>query len=331
MPHIDTDEAASRYRQRILDVREKKILITNFFGTEQEGDLSEAANCRGFGRIRHFKRHRDEDWVDNPLPIEPAIRCLGLVAADEIRAQVFQSAACNWRCWYCFVPFNLLSANRAHSAFLGAPELLDLMSQEREVCPIIDLTGGEPGLTPEWILWWVEELERRDMSDRFYLWSDDNLSVDYFWRFLSSSEQDKIIRYRRSARVGCFKGFDEPSFAYNTAAAPELFERQFAMMRRLICTGMDVYAYVTLTTESVVGIRDRMKRFLDRLQCLSERLPLRTVPLKVDVFSPVTRRLRSDHEAALRNQMIAIESWLEEVESRFRPEMRSLPITEVAL
>src|SRR5438067_1016454 len=127
MPHIDTDEAASRYRQRILDVREEKILITNLLGTEQESDLSEPTNCRGFGRIRHFKKHRHGDWVDNPLPIEPAIRCLGLGAADEIRAQVFQSAACNWRCWYCFVPFKLLSANRAHSAFLGAPELLDLM------------------------------------------------------------------------------------------------------------------------------------------------------------------------------------------------------------
>lgn len=329
--YINTDEAAARYRDKILNLREQKILLTNFHGTEQESDLSEPANCRGFGRVRHFKRCRLEDWVENPLPIDPAVRSLGLVASDTIRAQVFQTAACNWRCWYCFVPFNLLSANRNQSSFLSVPELLDLMSQDNAMCPVIDLSGGEPGLTPEWMLWWVEELERREMTRRFYLWSDDNLSVDYFWRVLSSSQQEKIISYAHSGRVGCFKGFDEDSFSYNTSAAPELFKRQFAIMKRLISTGMDVYAYVTLTTPSVSNIRGQMRRFVDRLQSISETLPLRTVPLRIEVFSPVAPRLRASDEAALRNQEIAVESWLEEIDSRFTSGIRDLSVTEVAL
>lgn len=329
--YLDTDKAAARYRQNILNLREQKILITNYHGTEQESDLTEPANCRGFGRVRHFRRRLHGDWVVNPLPLDPATRCLGLAPADEIRAQVFQSAACNWRCWYCFVPFNLLSANRQHSSWLSANELLDLMLEESDVCSVIDLSGGEPGLTPEWMLWWVEELERRNMSSRFYLWSDDNLSVDYFWRVLSLSQQERIVSYANSGRVGCFKGFDEDSFAYNTAAAPELFERQFAIMKRLIATGIDVYAYVTLTTPCVKGIGDRMRRFVDRLQSISETLPLRTVPLKIELFSPVASRVRRSDATALNNQVIAVESWLREIELRFPAEVRGLSVTEVGL
>lgn len=329
--YLDTDKAAARYRQNILNLREQRILVTNYHGTEQEPDLTEPANCRGFGRVRHFTRHRHGDWVANPLPVNPATRCLRLAPADEIRAQVFQSAACNWRCWYCFVPFNMLSANKQYSSWLSVNELLDLMLEESDVCSMIDLSGGEPGLTPEWMLWWVNELERRNMSRRFYLWSDDNLSMDYFWRFLSTAQQERIVSYTNSGRVGCFKGFDEDSFAYNTAAAPELFERQFAIMKRLIATGIDVYAYVTLTAPSVKDIGDRMRRFVDRLQSISETLPLRTVPLKIELFSPVVSRVRRSDATALKNQAIAVESWVREIELRFPASVRGLSVTEVSL
>ena len=65
----------------------------------------------GFGRIRHFRRSTSPGWPSNPLPIDPACKFLGTPAEDVARAQVFQNAVCNWRCWYCFVPFELLSAN----------------------------------------------------------------------------------------------------------------------------------------------------------------------------------------------------------------------------
>jgi rRNA maturation endonuclease Nob1 len=39
---------------------------------------------------------------------QPASRKLGLAEADMMEAQVFQVASCNWRCWYCFVPYELL-------------------------------------------------------------------------------------------------------------------------------------------------------------------------------------------------------------------------------
>ncbi len=120
---IDTDTLSEYYRARAVDLQNKRLLITNFRGTAQEPDLSEPPNCDGFGRVRHFRRATSAGWPANPLPIDPACKALALPVTDQLRAQVFQNAVCNWRCWYCFVPFNLLAANRQYANFLRFPRI----------------------------------------------------------------------------------------------------------------------------------------------------------------------------------------------------------------
>src|ERR1700722_271034 len=90
---VDTEALAARYRSVTVDVVNKKLLVTNFRGTEQEKDLNEVPNCDGFGRIRHFRRKTSAGWPLNPLPIDPARAALRLGPQDEIRAQEFQNAA----------------------------------------------------------------------------------------------------------------------------------------------------------------------------------------------------------------------------------------------
>ena len=89
---------------------------------------------------------------------------------------------------------------------------------------MIDLTGGQPDLTPEWVPWMIEELRRRELTNKVYLWSDDNLSNDYFWRYLTDDQRAAIKGYRNYGRVACFKGIDRGSFAFNTGADPALFD-----------------------------------------------------------------------------------------------------------
>src|SRR5205085_10068263 len=134
--------------------------------------------------------------------------------------------------------------------------------------PMIDLTGGQPDLVPEWVPWMMTELRERGLEQNIYLWSDDNLSNDYFWQFLSERDRELIATYRNYGRVCCFKGFNADSFSFNTLAEPALFERQFDLMGRLLTTGMDLYTYVTITTPSPRGIADDMRHFVDRLQKL---------------------------------------------------------------
>ena len=326
---IDTDRVANKLRLAGFDSENRSLLITNFDGTVQEKDLSEPPNCDGLGRIRHFRRRGTAGWPENPLPIDPACKALGLPRMDMIRAQVFQNAICSWRCWYCFVPFELLKANKRNAEWLSPQRMIDLYITQPQRPSVIDLTGGQPDLVPEWVVWVMEELQRRQLADKVFLWSDDNLSNDYFWEILSEKQRSTIRDFKNYARVGCFKGFDGRSFAFNTGASPDLFKRQFQTVRRFIEVGIDLYCYVTLTSDVQKGVADGIKRFVDRLQEIDENVPLRTVPLEIRLFTPVVSRLNKIYKQALKNQWLAVEAWQKELETRFTSAHRSLNITEV--
>jgi uncharacterized Fe-S cluster-containing radical SAM superfamily protein len=327
--NIDTDMFSSSLRSKSIDVPEKRLLMTKFGGTEQEQDLTEPPNCDGFGRIRHFKRLVTDNWPNNPLPIDPACKALGLPRADILRVQAFQNAACNWRCWYCYVPFSLLAANPKYSEWVTTEQLIEFYSRQNERPPMIDLTGGQPDLVPEWVLWTMNSLKQCGLDSQVYLWSDDNLSNDYFWQFLTDRDREAVANYPNYGRVCCFKGFNNQSFSFNTRAEPELYDRQFELMGRLLGTGIDLYAYVTFTTPSSAGIADDMPRFVDRLQELDINLPLRTIPIEIREYTPMKSRNNNDHEAAMRNQSIAVESWSAELSERFTACEMAANITDV--
>jgi uncharacterized Fe-S cluster-containing radical SAM superfamily protein len=337
---IDTDEFSARLRQRAVKVAERRLLVARIGGSEQSLDLTKPPNCDGFGRVRHFVRDSGDDWPKNPLPIDPALRALGLMQEEALQAQVFQNAACNWRCWYCFVPFELLDAKENAGAWLRAEDLVDLYLREPEATRprMIDLTGGQPELVPEWVPWTMETLRERGLDGSVFLWSDDNLSNDYFWRYLTEEQRELVATFPAYGRVACFKGFDNASFAFNTRADPALFARQFELFGRLLSTGMDLYGYATFTSPSDTGIDDAMARFVDRLQAIHENLPLRTVPLKIGVWGVVEKRLaifpRAQTERCTRaatNQLRAIEAWNRELEARFSLELRSASIVDVPM
>jgi uncharacterized Fe-S cluster-containing radical SAM superfamily protein len=328
---INTDQVSENLRHKAIDLISKKILITRFSGSEQEKDIHEPLNCEGHGRIRHFRRQTNSGWPENPLPIDPAAHKLGIPKGDLLKAQVFQNSACNWRCWYCYVPFSLLSANPKKATWLSASEMVELYSKSNDQPKVIDLSGGQPDLTPEWIPWMMHELRQRNLEKSVYLWSDDNLSNDYLLRFLTNDDFELMRSYRNYGKVCCFKGFDNESFAFNTAAAPDLFDRQFELFSKHLTLGLDLYAYTTFTSTNEQNIGHKMKVFVDRLQSLHPNLPLRTIPLEIKSFTPMQNRLQPPHENAIRIQQTAIQCWNQEIQERFSPAERQLPIFEISL
>jgi uncharacterized Fe-S cluster-containing radical SAM superfamily protein len=330
---IDTDRISPQLRARGIDLEARELLITRFDGSEQEQDFSEPSNCAGLGRIRHFHRQTPEGWPENTLPIDPAARALALdPAPDTIRAQVFQNAVCNWRCWYCYVDFPLLSGNRDHAEMRSVDELVELYRQETSPPAVIDLSGGQPDLVPEWVPWMIEALSAHGLGDEVYLWSDDNLSNDYFFTKLSPEQRTIVDSCTNYGKVCCFKGFDSRSFAFNTAAAPELFERQFELMGRLLReTEIDLFAYATFTTSEDQRLSEAMESFVDRLQVLDPNLPLRLVPLQVAAFTPTQPRMHPEHHRALAIQEEAIAAWNAELSRRFTVAELDWPICDVSL
>lgn len=327
---IDTEKYSAYLRQKSLILSGRKILIARLAGSLQETDLSEPVNCNGFGRIRHFRLQRDECWSPNPLPILPAARALERAPDQTLRAQVFQNAACNWRCWYCYVDFDRLAADTRVAAYFTADELIDLFLAQPSPPDMLDLSGGQPDITPEWIAWTIDALVSRGMT-RVFLWSDDNLSSRYYWRYLSKEQRKAISRYPLYARVGCFKGYDSTSFAFNTRAVPELFGQQLAIFRELLSEGLDLYAYVTLTAPPHARVHTAVESFVDRLQAIHKNLPLRTVPLRIEAFAPTQTRVEETQKAALTFQHDVHAAWREELLRRFSASELATQICDVAL
>lgn len=319
--YINTEKFSSVLRLKGIEEDSKRILITNFLNSDESKDFTLPPNCGGWGRIHHFFRQKNSRWLPNPLPIDPATHALNLPHADKVEVQVFQNAICTWRCWYCFVDYSLLSGNMKYSGFKTADELIDLYLAEANRCPVIDLSGGQPDLVPEFSLWFADAIKDKGLDGTIYLWSDDNLSNDYLWRYLKRDEIIRLAAYRNYGRVGCFKGFDNLSFSFNTHAAPELFPIQFSLMHRLVSAGFDVYGYATFTADSDKGILARMSDFVDQLQeKVHANFPLRTVPLQIFEFTPTRQRMDSNHHRALEIQYVAKQAWEEELTKRFSQE-----------
>jgi uncharacterized Fe-S cluster-containing radical SAM superfamily protein len=326
MGDIDTDVYSERLRARIVDPERRRLLVTRLQGSNQEADLSEPVNCGGLGRIRHFRRETSPGWPSNSLPIDPACAALGLEPVDLLRTQVFQNAGCNWRCWYCYVPFPMLAGSEHLSEWVGPETLVQRYLDEIDRPPIVDLSGGQPDLVPEWTPWTMTALQDAGAADSTYLWVDDNLSNDYFWRYLSDEEIQLVASWRRFGRVGCFKGYDAESFAFNTATAPDLFDRQFELFRRHVELGVDCYGYVTLTGPNPTTVSDGIPRFIDRLQAVHELLPLRTIPLEIALWGPVHARMNSLRRQSLDVQQRAVGRWNAELVRRFPTGLRETPI-----
>lgn len=331
MSSIKTDPLSAKLRERSIRPESREVLISRLDGSDQEDDLTEPPNCGGFGRIRHFHQDSPEPWPPNPLPILPAAVRLGVSPELTSNAQVFQNSACNWRCWYCFVPFNLLAANEAHAGWLTSDQIVALYLAEDSRPLVIDCSGGQPDLIPEWLLWMMEALRARGIDRSVYVWSDDNLSNDYFWRFLTADQRRLVADYPAYGRVCCFKGFNAASFAFNTKAEPSLFERQFHLFKRLLSLGIDIYAYATFTAPADEHLCHDMASFVDRLQELHSRLPLRLVPLRIETFRVVQPRVQGVHERALLIQEDAVAAWNDELRLRFSEADRSIPMPLVSL
>lgn len=319
-------------RSRLVRPEARSVLLSRLDGSGQEADLTLPPNCGGVGRVRHFRRTTAPGWPENPLPIDPAAKALGLSTSEMARAQVFQNAACAWRCWYCYVPFELLAGDEARSEWVDASDMVARYAAEPDPPRILDLSGGSPDLTPEWVLWTMQELRQAGLEDGTYLWSDDNLSTDFFFDELSAADRHIMADYGNYGRVCCFKGFDQESFSFNTTADAAAYDDQFARFARYLDAGLDLYAYVTLTGPLVETVPDAMEAFVDRLQAIAPTLPLRTVPLRIEPFGPLlARRQRRDVDQALAVQEAAIIAWSDIIARRFDEGQRAISIADVTL
>lgn len=326
---LDSNLLGLQLRERCLDVDHRAVRLARLSSGAQAQDQYHETNCGGFGRVRRFEKFK----LFLGSGKSGQSRCLyrGLPTQLPFYAQSFQIAACDLRCWYCFVDDARLSASASVSQLISASEIFQLFMCEDERPPVLDLSGGQPDLVPEWTLWMMEEAENAGMRGELYVWMDDNLANDFFWRFLSDREVEYVCSFPLASRVGCFKGYSELSFAFNTRCHPSAFQAQFDNFRRFLDCGADMYAYATFTSLPATDLPGDMARFLDRLQEVHPLLPIRTLPLKVYPFTAASARMQERHQIALRYQHEAFDAWLRELSTRFSASELAMPYEDVNL
>ncbi len=308
-----------------------EFLLAKIGLSEQEKDLSVPPNCDGYGRIRHFKRFIADDWGTDPLPIDPAIKALNLPYIDIIEAQVFQIATCNLNCWYCFVPDSLKCANKKNANWFTSYEMIDLLRNSGSNAKVIDLSGGNPELVPEWVVHMMKALEKNGMQNKVYLWSDDTLTTDYTFKLLSKEELSFMGYYRNYGKVCCFKGYDAHSFIFNTKLPEAFYYKQFEVFSKYLELGLDLYGYVTFTTDDINDLENKMHTFIEKLIKIHPLLPLRIVPLKIVVFSSTQSRMNSLYEKSLLNQILVFSEWRKQLQMYYNAELLNRNICDISL
>ena len=220
-----------------------EFLITEV-GTSMKEKTKLRVNCDGFGRIRIFKRKKYQDWVANPLPFEPYSIAMGKNSVNELAVQVFQIAKCNLNCWWCFIPDEYKNCNINHTKWFAVNDLLELFIRDTMgTVNVIDISGGNPELVPEFTLQFMLGLEKYGLTEKIYLWSDDVLTTDFLFTKLSESQVQYMSKYKRYGKVACFKGIDDESFGHSV-------DDQFQIIVEVILVTHDIILGICLRKRS---------------------------------------------------------------------------------
>ena len=128
---IDPELIADKLREKAIKIKEREIIISNFLGSFQEGDIKAGINCKGFGRMRTTAIEPEPGWLNTKLPHEPASFKLDIPIKDLELSQIFQTAVCNYNCWFCYVDPLLLRGSLKWARFFTSDELLNMFFKRR--------------------------------------------------------------------------------------------------------------------------------------------------------------------------------------------------------
>ena len=317
-------------RRKILNCESKMVKLTKFVGLDECNDENCYVNCGGIGRIRKYKNF--SLFLDNANGCRKRL-LRGLdPQTKEFQTQVFQIIGCNMRCWYCFVDDSILNANESNAVWVSISDMIDIFLQEVSEPMILDLSGGQPDLVPEWCLWVMEELERKGLKDKVYVWLDDNLGTQGVMEECLTQEQIKYMAsFPKHSRACCFKGFNDDTCTFNMRNSTIGIKNQIENFKFLYEYGFDLYAYITLTGPKGSADKKEIEKFINNMAEIHPKLPLRIIPLKVAEFEATSTRMNQKYYDALQEQFIAYEYWKAVMAERYTREELEMPYEMVKI
>ena len=318
------DKTCEMLRSKIVDIEKRAVKVTNFAGLEESLDNNCYVNCKGLGRIRKYKNFNL--FLDNMQATEKRLLRGVDPTLQEFQTQVFQLVGCNMRCWYCFVDDCILAANNNNSEWLLVSEMVDSFVKENDNPLIIDLSGGQPDLVPEWCYWVMEEIEKRNLKNKVYVWIDDNLTtMEVMEECLTSDQISYMAQFPKHSRACCFKGYNDETYSFNVRTKYKSLKEQIYSFRKLYSYGFDIYAYISLTGPKGSANERDIELFINEIQSIHPMLPLRIIPLKIKEFEVTSGRMNKVYEEAMQEQYKAYIIWKRIIERRYTKKEIKLP------
>lgn len=349
---FDPIKRAEKLRPRMIDLKNKKVLLASFVGTSQAKDIAVRTKVvADYFRSKIYEKPEEIEQEIHNFRREPAgvaaerLKVPSLCLSEENKKDwrgpaieecnnvfLFQLNGCNLNCWYCYVDDINKSANPKFGDYMSCEEILmyfliesrkgQFFKNSNKHVNVLRISGGEPFLVPEVICWMIEAIEKFDLQDYLYLWVDTNLSTgEFYWKYLTDKQREKVRNYKNIGFMGCYKGIDAEMFSEVTGAAPEFFEGQFKMHRELIDEELDVYTYLYPIPLSTHNLKSRISAFINRMQKeVSPLAPLRMTTPCIKIYTPIETdsRLAPERMVAVEtNQHIAMKIWKDEMTKRF--------------
>jgi len=185
MKGYDPIELAERLRPKMIDLDNKKVLLSRLSGTAQAKDVAEHTSVlQEYFRTKLYIKPEQWKQLKEPFRGQPpgiACRKLKIPRIDCNAPFTFQVNGCNGRCWFCYVDDVNNSANPKYGGFFTAEEvviyyLVAYLTESKKYLGadmprinVIRMSGGEITLVPEIVPWMIEALEKYDLQEHVYL------------------------------------------------------------------------------------------------------------------------------------------------------------------
>ncbi len=277
--------------------RKRKVFLANFTDSLMTYEIDdEYTDVKDFWRKKTYVKNEEMllPYFERefPEPYQVAQYYCGGTWNDFNAPFTIQVGFCNLDCRWCYVPKELKRCEVG--AYFSAREIIDIWKKNEDK-GVLRISGGEAFLAPEFLIEVGKELKDLNEKGR-YLWIDTNLLGNKYIEVTKCLSELNIP----FGICGCFKGFDETTFEFNTQRNGNLYNLQFENANKIlnnIGKYGELFFYVPEIIEiiSEKRIKKKILNFLELLRSKIHQLaPLRTTVLIIHEYDANIELMKMD-------------------------------------
>jgi len=315
-------------------VKDGKILLTHFKGSEMEKDAS--FEIQDFYRVKNYIKpqqmmhhHRYRDFSEPYMVARSRLMDIGglmdLTWNHVNRVFTVQLPYCNLNCKGCYVDRELIDGKNAK--YVHPQEIISTFMKVMGHTGVLRISGGEVFLNSDAIILIIKEIIKTPRCNP-YIWIETNLLGTEYMDFMI--EMDELNFYNIGIS-GCFKGISFEDFHWLTGENEGKYQEQWDNAHQLFvdCRALqfDIFFSVpeVMLPSNPWEVNEKIVNFIENLSTMHHNLPLRTTVLTWKDYNANKGTLPDERfESGMTRQM-----YVEALINKYGPEMVWLPQHQV--